>query len=369
MAALTPIRFIPKDKKNFYKTLKSRVDAYFEENNISKHANGAIVLKTVILVLAYVLPFLALLFFEFSMGWSLLLWGLMGLSMAGIGMSIMHDANHGAYAANPHVNKWLGYTINMLGASVFNWKLQHNTLHHTFTNIVHYDDDIADKGVLRLSPHTEVKGIHRFQWVFALLVYSIVTLYWVTVKDFLQFARYIKTGVNQNSKQENRFALARIIVLKLVYFGVFFGVTAWAGLEFSKVLIGFLFMHALCGVVLTVIFQLAHTVEETTFPMPDEEGIIENEWAIHQLETTVNFAQRNRILSWYVGGLNFQVEHHLFPKVCHIHYPRIARIVKQTAKEFNVAYLEHKTFWHAVYSHFSVLHRFGHFKVLREGLG
>jgi len=281
----------------------------------------------------------------------------------------MHDANHGAFSSNPKINTFLGYSLNLLGGAVSNWKWQHNNLHHTFTNIAHYDDDIADKPGLRLSPHTTVKAPHRSQWFHAIFIYSIVTLYWATAKDFMQFVRYRRIGVNKNSPAQNRVLLAQIIGVKILYFSIFLALPILAGLPVLQVVGGFLLMHFICGIILTVIFQLAHTVEETTFPQPSAHGVIENEWAIHQMNTTVNFSRKNRILSWYVGGLNFQVEHHLFPKICHVHYPRIASIVERTASEFNVPYLEHKTFGHALRSHFATLRRFGRLPELDELMG
>lgn len=369
MALIQPIRFISPNKSQFYTTLHERVDAYFKENNISKYANKEIVLKTLVLLGAYLLPLVLMIWFQPGFAWSLALWALMGVAMAGVGMSIMHDANHGAYSSNARVNDWVGYSLVLLGGAAGNWKMQHNNLHHNFTNIVHYDDDIADKPGLRLSPHTALKPVHRFQWLHALLIYSVVTLYWVTAKDFLQFVRYTRNGVNKNSAAQNRIFLARIIGIKLAYFFLFLLLPIWAGLPVLQVLAGFLLMHVICGIILTVIFQLAHTVEETTFPKPNQLGIVENEWAIHQLNTTVNFSRHNRLLSWYVGGLNFQVEHHLFPKICHVHYPKISKIVERTAAEFNVPYLQHRTFGRALRSHFATLRRFGHLQPLDELMG
>ena len=370
MAAHAPIRFISKDKSQFYQTLTARVEAYFQKNGIPKYANLSVVLKTIILTATYVVPFVVILLFQPSFGWSLLLWAVMGVAMAGMGMSIMHDANHGAYTSTPWLNTLIGEgSLIMLGGSAFNWKMQHNNLHHTFTNIVHYDDDIDDKGPLRLSPHTEVKKIHRFQWAYALMIYSLVTLYWVTAKDFMQFSRYKRNGVNKNKPAKNTIELIRIIGIKVLYFSVFAFLPLALGLPFWEVLTGFMVMHLLGGIILTVVFQLAHTVEETVFPRPDEHGIIQNEWAIHQLQTTVNFSRRNKLLSWYVGGLNFQVEHHLFPKICHVHYPQIAEIVQSTAQEFNVPYLEHKSLGHALRSHFATLQRFGKLPDLNEVIG
>ncbi len=369
MASLAPIRFIANEKSKFYLTLNARVDAYFKEKGLSKHANAGIVVKTIVLMCVYLLPLFAIAFFQPAFGWALLLWILMGIGMAGVGMSIMHDANHGAFSENQRINDWIGYSILLLGGSVLNWKLQHNTLHHTFTNITHYDDDIADKPGLRLSPHTELKKIHRFQWLHAVFIYSLVTFYWVTWKDFGQYIRYTRMGVNKNTPAQNRVFLAKIIVIKLAYFALFVGLPIVAGVAVLQVVAGFLLMHVFGGVILTIIFQLAHSVEETIYPLPNEQGAIETEWVIHQMQTTVNFSRRNRMLSWYIGGLNFQVEHHLFPKICHIHYPRIAGIVQRTAAEFNVPYLEHKSFFHALRSHFAMLRRFGKLPSMDEMMG
>lgn len=369
MALIQPIRFISQDKSQFYSTLHNRVEAYFKEKGLSKYANREVVIKTVVLISAYLLPLVLNIWIQPAFGWSLALWALMGVAMAGVGMSIMHDANHGAYSPNPRINTLVGYSLTLLGGSISNWKWQHNHLHHTFTNIAHYDDDIADKPALRLSPHTEVKTVHRFQWLHAILIYCLVTLYWVTAKDFLQFARYTRNGVNKNAAPENRVLLAKIIGVKLFYFTTFLALPILSGLPVWEVIAGFLLMHAIGGTILTVIFQLAHSVEETTFPLPNEHGIIENEWAIHQMNTTVNFSRQNRCLSWYAGGLNFQVEHHLFPKICHVHYPRIADIVQRTAAEFHVPYLEHKSFARALRSHFATLRHFGKLPDMDEMMG
>ncbi len=369
MALLKPIRFISLDKSQFYNTLHARVESYFKENNLSKHANASVVVKTIILLTSYLLPLVLILWLQPPFGWALALWVFMGVAMAGVGMSVMHDSLHGAYSANPRINTLLGYSLNLLGGSISNWKWQHNNLHHTFTNIADYDDDIADKPGLRLSPHSELKPSHRTQWFHAIFIYSMVTLYWATAKDFMQFFRYQRIGINKNTVSQNRVLLAKIIAVKIFYFFLFFALPMLVGVPVLEVIAGFLLMHIVCGIILTVIFQLAHTVEETTFPKPNASGIVENEWAIHQMNTTVNFSRRNRFLSWYIGGLNFQVEHHLFPKICHVHYPKIAGIVERTAAEFQVPYLEHKSFGQALRSHFSTLRRFSRLQDMDELMG
>ena len=318
------------------------------------------VVKTLILLSTYIGTFILMLFTPLPV-WSVLVcWAIMGFAVAGIGMSVMHDANHGAYSNKSWVNNLIGYTLNLCGGAVLNWKLQHNVLHHTYTNVTHYDDDIEDKPVLRFSPHTKSKSVHRTQFVHAFLFYSLLTLYWVVGKDFVQYFKYTKNGVNKNSPAQNRIFLLKIILIKTVYLGIIIGLPVYlGGYTLGLILAGFLLMHAISGIVLTVIFQLAHSVEGTEHPLPDDLGKLENNWAIHQMITTVNFSPDNKLLSWYVGGLNYQVEHHLFPNICHVHYPALAPIVKQTAEEFGVPYQVNPTFWQAVKSHIALLQKFG----------
>jgi len=368
----SPIRFVSKDKDKalFFATLRKRVDGYFRENKISKHYNSTMVIKTVILLSSYILPFIYILVFNPAFHVTLVLWSVMGFGLAGIGMSVMHDANHGAYSSSHRTNYWLGHTLNLLGGSVFNWKMQHNVMHHTYTNIVHYDDDIADKLILKFNPHTEVKWYHKLQVVYAFLFYGILTLYWALLKDFIQFNKYTKQGVNTSTKKQNKSLWIKILVSKVIYWAVFFILPVFVfGIPFSQVLLGFLLMQFIAGVVLTVIFQLAHTVEGTTHPLPGEDLTIENNWAVHQMNTTVNFSRKSKWISWYVGGLNFQVEHHLFPNICHVHYPAISDIVKSTAEEFGVPYLENETFGKALKSHLKAIVSFGKLPDMNEAIG
>jgi linoleoyl-CoA desaturase len=358
------LKFTGADQKEFYAELRSRIDKYFTDKGISKHANAEMIVKTIVMVGGYLGLYLALLLVAPGGFLPWILFIFMGVALAGIGMSVMHDANHGAYSSLPWVNRLVGYSLNLVGGSVFNWKLQHNVLHHTYTNIIHYDDDIADKLVLRMSPHTRVKGLHRYQVVYAFLFYGILTLYWALLKDFVQFARYKRIGVNGQTAAENRVTLARIVGAKLFYFGYSLIIPLLvAQLSAGMWIAGFLLMHFVAGMILTVVFQLAHTVEGTTHPLPSEQGTMENSWAVHQLHTTVDFSRNNKLISYYVGGLNFQIEHHLFPRICHVHYPAIAPIVEQTAREYGLPYLENKGMFEALQSHVRTLQRFGRAEV------
>jgi linoleoyl-CoA desaturase len=350
-----------KDRQDFFITLNKRVNDYFKTNNLSRHANVEMVVKTFFMFALYFVPFVLMLTGVVSGTWPMIgMCALMGVGVAGIGLSIMHDANHGAYSGKPWLNNLIGYSLNIVGGNAFNWKIQHNVLHHTYTNVYDADEDISPRGVLRMSPHSAWKGMHRFQHVYAWFIYGLMTFVWVLFKDIIRLISYHKEGLikkqNANVTQET----VILVVTKVIYLGYVFTLPmVLLNLSFWTVFAGFCIMHYVAGFILAVIFQPAHVIEGTEYFEPDTEGNLENNWAIHQLHTTTNFANKSRLFSWYVGGLNFQVEHHLFPNICHVHYRKIAPIVESTAKEFGVPYKSAETFLDALIGHGRLLRELG----------
>jgi linoleoyl-CoA desaturase len=241
-----------------------------------------------------------------------------------------------------------------------NWKIQHNFLHHTYTNIEGMDEDITGKGVLRFSPHSPQAWYHKYQHFYAWFLYGFMTMLWVTTKDFRQMKRYSDQDflVKFNTTKRKEFTI--MIISKIFYyFYMVFLPLYILDIAWWQVAIGFCTVQFVAGWILAFIFQLAHVVEHAEFPLPNDAGNIENEWAIHQVETTANFATKNKLISWLVGGLNFQIEHHLFPKISHVHYPAISKIIKKTCDEFDVKYIEYKRMRDAVISHTLHLKRMG----------
>jgi linoleoyl-CoA desaturase len=244
--------------------------------------------------------------------------------------------------------------------------MQHNRAHHTFTNILGYDEDIRERGYLRFSKHAKWFPVHRYQYIYALFLYPLMTLT-MLVKDFPSLREYRDEGLLEENKTTYARQYRELVLSKGFYLLLFIGLPiALGALSWWASLAYFMVVQMVAGFIMSVIFQLAHVVEEAQQPAPDPAGNIENEWMIHQLETTVDFCPTNQMLNWYVGGLNFQVEHHLFPNVCHIHYPAIAKIVRQTAKEFGVAYHSAPTFGAIMGSHLRYLKRLGESEVLVE---
>lgn len=348
-------------QNDFFVTLNQRVNGYFKSNNIDRTANGEMYFKTVFMFALFLTPYFLIISGNFTSMWALFgLCLVMGLGMAGIGLSIMHDANHGAYSTKPWVNNLLGMSLNLVGGHSMNWKIQHNVLHHTYTNVHEVDEDISPRGILRMAPGSKWKFFHRYQHWYAWFFYGLLTFVWILAKDFGRIVKYQKDGMLKKQKVSAVNEWIILIATKVIYVTYIFVIPMLLlPVSFGQVFVGFFAMHFVAGFILAIIFQPAHVVEGTAYPVADENGTLENTWAIHQMHTTTNFGHRHRLFSWYVGGLNYQVEHHLFPTICHVHYRNIAPIVEQTAKEFGVPYKSKDTFLDAVVAHAKLMKELG----------
>ncbi|HEY0656266.1 MAG TPA: acyl-CoA desaturase, partial [Chryseosolibacter sp.] len=346
---------------DFTSTLNKRVNDYFKSNNIAKHGNREMIVKTIFMFSLYLIPYILILssVVTSALGLTALV-VVMGLGLAGIGLSVMHDANHGAYSSKKWVNNLIGYSMNFIGASSFNWKLQHNVLHHSYTNVHEEDEDISPRGALRMTPHSDWKKMHRYQFVYAWFLYGLMTIVWLFFKDFTRLYKYQKNGLAKSQKANVVSEWFILIGTKLCYIGYAFVIPlVLTSLVWWQILVGLIAMHYIAGFILAIIFQPAHVIEGTEFPLPDEHRTLENNWTVHQLLTTTNFGNNSRWFSWYVGGLNFQIEHHLFPNICHVHYRKIASIVKNTAQEFGLPYKTSRTFVSALAGHARLLKQLG----------
>jgi linoleoyl-CoA desaturase len=353
------VRFENKGNRNFATALRKNINGFFKDKELSTKGDWRMMVKTAVMLSIYLAPFFMLLLFPLSAWMIFPLAVVAGLGMAGTGMSVMHDAAHDSFSHRRWLNKLLSGTMYLIGGNVFTWKVQHNVLHHTYTNIAGYDEDIKTKTVIRLSKHAPLRKFHRFQHIYGPFFYSLMTLSKL-FGDFRQLWIYNKTGitVKQNSKPTSEFI--KLIVTKAAYLVLAIGlILFFTNHSWWIVLLGFLVMHLTAGFILSVIFQMAHIVEDAHQPVPDEHGTVENEWAIHELNTTVNFSTGNRFLTWVTGGLNYQIEHHLFPNICHMHYRKISPIVERTAIEFGLNYNRNATFISAIRSHIRTLKMLG----------
>lgn len=350
------VKFLNKDKSTFFSVLRTRIDAYFTNTAQIRQGNRKMVAKGIVMMAFMLLPYGLIVSNQFS-AWAMLgLVALMGVGKAGVGMAVMHDANHGSFSSEKWINRLFGASLFLIGGNVKNWKTQHNTLHHTYTNIHDVDEDITGKPWLRLCASEVRKPYHRFQHVYAFGLYGLMTFSFLA-KDFrlaLSYNRQHAEGVGKVAPF-SREDMGVLVLSKIIY-TLFIAVIPLLAtdLSFGQWLIGFFVLHFVAGLILSLVFQLAHIVEGVAQPLPDELGHVDNAWAIHQMHTTANFSC-SRLLSWYIGGLDYQIEHHLFPMISHRHYPALAHIVRQTALEHDVPYHQKPSFGAALHSHVQML--------------
>ena len=353
--ALPLPRFAP--PRSFHAELKRRAAHYFQTEAKAQTGNAALLGKAALLVGSLIALYVHLVFFAPALGWALAECVALGVVMALVGFNVMHDGAHGSFSRYGWLNRAAAFTLNVMGGSSYMWDAKHNTVHHMYTNIAGVDDDLDIQPWMRLTPDQQRHRAHRFQHFYFWFLYGLLYFSWVFVMDYQKyFTQRIGTVALKPMSRNDHFIFWGFKVLSL---GIFIALPVYM-VGFGGWLLGFVVAMSVAGFTLSIVFQLAHTVEQTAFPVPHATTHkMEDEWAIHQLRTTANFATHNRLISWLVGGLNFQVEHHLFPKVSHVHYPQLSKIIKQTCAEFEVPYQEYPRMWQAVVSHVAFLRQMG----------
>lgn len=342
---------------SFHTELKQRINDYFDKVGKSTTGNWSLFTKAIILTSAFALVYIHLVFFTPATVWALLECVLLGGIVSAIGFNVMHDGAHGSFSKNKSVNYLAAFSLNILGGSSFMWNVKHNVIHHAYTNVDGVDDDIDIQPWMRMSGTQKKYKLHKYQHLYFWILYSLLYVLWIFVLDY---QKYFKSRVGEVPFK--RMKLSDHFIFwgsKLFNAFLFVGLPIYM-LGFQVWVIGFITFTFVAGLVLSLVFQLAHTVEHTAFPVADATtGKMEDEWAVHQIKTTANFATKNKLVSWLVGGLNFQIEHHLFPKISHVHYPAISKIIRQACQEYGITYIEYPRVHLAVASHVAFLRRMG----------
>ncbi len=344
-------------QSSFHAELKTRIQDYFTTSGKPTTGNFQLYLKGAILVTSFVALYIHLVFFTPPLVLAIVESTLLGVVIAAIGFNVMHDGAHGSFSRRKWVNHLAAYSLNILGGNSFMWNMKHNIIHHAYTNIDGVDDDIDIQPWLRMSSTQKKYWLHKYQHLYVWVLYSLLYVLWIFVLDY---QKYFKRKVG--GMPLKKMSIHDHIVFwsfKLLHYFIFI-VLPIMMLGFMSWMVGFLITVLVAGLVLSIVFQLAHTVEHTEFPtamMPENK--MPDEWAIHQIKTTANFATKSKVVSWLTGGLNFQIEHHLFPKISHIHYPALSKIIRQLCREYDLAYIEYKYVSQAVVSHLSYLRAMG----------
>lgn len=345
------------DHKLFTAALKSKVNNYFAQNNLKPVGDFRLYIKTIVFITLAVGCYTVLMMDVLPNWAALLTSALLGISFSGIGFNIMHDGGHNSYSNKKWVNEVMAYSLNLLGGNIYLWKIKHNYNHHSFTNIDGIDEDIDIRPFLRTGNDQPLHRYHRYQHIYWVLLYGMVYFAWIYIKDFKKYfgGKIADTNFRKMSRREHYI----FWISKILYLGIFI-VLPSLRLGFLPVLTGYAIMSVVCGFILGIVFQMAHVTEGTSVHTATKEKHNDmSDWFVHQLQTTANFSTKSKLVSWFAGGLNFQVEHHLFPQISHVHYPAINLLVKATCKEYNIRYSEYPTFFAAIKSHVEYLKTVG----------
>ena len=348
-------KFAPGDE--FQRVLRRRVDEVIGKRGLRRRDCPRMYLKIGVILAVFVLSYALLVFAAHTWWQALPLGTLLALAVAGIGFDIQHDGGHKAVSDHPWVNRLAAMSLDLVGGSSYVWRWKHVVFHHMYVNIPDHDTDI-ELGIFgRLCPAQPRRAIYRWQQWYLWPLYGVMTAKWHFYDDYRDVILG-RMGANTFPRPRG-WDLVEFVGGKLVFMLLAFGIPLLFH-PLWMVALGYALVAWAVGLLLSVVFQLAHTVEEAHFPAADPEtGRMSQPWAVHQVGATVDFARSNRLVSWLVGGLNFQIEHHLFPTLCHVNYPAIAGVVEQTCGEFGVTYAANPSFGAAMVSHFRWLRRMG----------
>jgi linoleoyl-CoA desaturase len=353
-SAPTPLKLTFPADTEFQRDLKARVDRYFEERGLDKGATPFMWVKVAFWLTAAFAALLSAGLAPVPPLVSLGLWLLAGFCFAGVGFNVAHDGTHGSMSSKKWVNTLCSFAFDGIGVSSDNWRVAHNLLHHTYTNVVGADTDIEPGIWMRFHPYSKHYAAHRFQAIYCWSMYCLTSILWVYHKDFFQAMQpHPRTGAPTPKK-----TWAALFIGKALHISVFLGVPlAFGPQTVGTVIGGYVLLHAFAGFTLAVVFQLAHVVEGVRFMQPTD-GRLPRGWMEHELLTTANFG-KSSLCNFITGGLDHQIEHHLFPTICHVHYRNLSPIVKQCATDHGIPYLHSGTFLQAVRSHARMMWRLG----------
>jgi len=347
----------PAESDAFYATVKERVQNYFIATGKSKYGDFRFYFKA-LLFLSVHLSLYILVFRSESKGLAFWALALMGPLSILIGINSAHDGAHGAVSKRKWVNKFFLRLLDLLGANSYMWKNRHVYSHHLFPNIMNCDADLKQNPMVRIFPDDEIKPHHRFQFLYAPLLYLLYTLNWLLFRDFKDFS--LENIGSFRPGRHPKSEIVQLLFFKAIYLSYIICLPAmFSILTLPQVILAYILMNFLASLLITVALVPSHVAETSLFPLPDDKGMMPYSWSHHQVLTVIDFATTNRVLNFFFGGFNHHVTHHLFPHICHTHYPGITPIIRQTALEFGIPYKHEDSLVNAYVSHIYLLKKNG----------
>ena len=351
------IRYNQIKNHEFFVVLRGRVQNHFKENGLSIYAEDRAYAKAILLVGSYALVYYSLLHTA-TFSQYLLLCVALGILKIFVALNVAHDAAHHAFFRSKKFNELLLFVFDALGANGYMWKLRHVHSHHAYTNVPDHDADIKQSALVRIFPDSPLKHLHRLQHVYMPVLYGFYSMHRLLFRDFKDF---MDTPTNnQGIKNHQTMELIRLIFGKLMYFLTMIAAPyQLLALEFHQVILGFIIMQFAASYTVAIALASAHVGHGAEFPEPDDSNQLPYSFLMHQIITTTDFATKNLLVTHLYGAFNHHVIHHLFPHVCHIHYPALTRILKRTCEEYSIPYKENSTLLDAIYAHYQLLRERG----------
>jgi linoleoyl-CoA desaturase len=343
----------PKETDGFLSTLNKKIDIYFFERGKSKYGNKKIIHRYLI-IKTFIIANYVLMMISNSISVAVISFAFLGPLFIVLTLNVSHDAVHGIAHSNSRINAYLAFQMDLFGANSYAWKKRHKTGHHIFPNVLNKDPDLKQSFMVKIFPNTERLFFHKYQHIYVPILYSFYTINWIFIRDFKDFIT--KPLIREIPKKE----YLKFFAFKLVYFFIFFIIPIkYSVLGFSQVLIAIIFMHILASYFLTIALIPSHVSENSIFPLPNNKGVMPYSWSHHQVVTTSDFATKNKITTWLLGGFNHHVSHHLFPLISHVHYSEITPIIKETILEYGLPYTHVSSIFKAYKSHYKLLKKNG----------
>lgn len=338
----------------FKKVLFERLNGFFSENRRPKKANWEMTAKVAFALIWWVGSYALFYLYDWTYTQFFVLYILQGLAQIFMFLNIAHDANHNAISNNRYINKALSYVLDACGISSYMWRIMHNKGHHAVMNVHGEDEGIIAHGIFRFSPYAPWKKMHRFQHLYVFFLYSIASLDYVFVKD-LEYL-FLANNKHIEGKKHPLAEWITILSSKVFYLFYMIALPVWVlGFSVGQVVLAFFVTHLIMGLVAAWIIQIAHLLDINQFPKTRHDY----DFLDHIFATTTDYATRSRVANFICGGLNHHVIHHIFPHIAHTHYPKLTRIVRETAAEFGVDYRENRYMTQAISHHLKLLKQLG----------
>ena len=327
----------PAAEEPFYTEIRQAVQAYLSGK--SRYANTTVLVKGVVYALLVVISYAWLLHAHTYLQLQFAYWAF-GFSSILCALNFAHDAAHHALTGKKKLDNIIFELVfNWQGANGYLWKIRHNHSHHAYPNVDDCDADLQVNGLIALSPNQQLRWFHRYQHIYAPFAYMFYTLLWVFYKDIVLFLQRKQANIIFRKHPAGEWI--KFVLYKILYIGMYILVPCYVtGMELKWVVIGFVLMHFILSLFLLFTFLISHYVEGIVFTNPGDDGTLNNSWARHQINVSVDFHAERLWAGCIFGGFNAHVAHHLFPNVCHVHYPRITRLIKKKLKKYDVTYRE-----------------------------